>query len=53
MPDYQTRVFAKQQVTDIAYILVTRSDKRKTLLQKTHSVTNMHQIATLNKICSW
>jgi hypothetical protein len=32
MTDYQTRAYAKQEVTDIAYILVTRFDKRKTSL---------------------
>jgi hypothetical protein len=41
MADYQTRAFVKQQLTDAAYILVTRSDKIKTSLQKTHSVTNL------------
>ena len=53
MTDDQTRAYAKQDVTDIAYILVTRFDKRKTLLQKIHYVTNMLEIATLNKICIW
>ena len=41
MTDYQTRAYAKQEVTDITYILVTRFDKRKTSLQQ-NSLCNQY-----------